>query len=78
MEWSYKARNFWTMSATESQKAEEDNQNKNKLNDRLRFIVLLTQLAFFPFPRNKQIILDSYPNEIFFFYTCNKSFQDQA
>ena len=55
--------NFWTMSATKSQKAVEglDSQNKVKSsNDPLGFIVLKTQMPLFLDSQNKLIILGSY------------------
>ena len=52
-------RNFWAASAMESQKAVEDSQNKENINDYRGFVVLQKQLAFFSISRNKQVILDS-------------------
>ena len=43
----------------ESQKAVEDSQNKENINDYRGFVVLQKQLAFFSISRNKQVILDS-------------------
>ena len=47
------------MSVIKLQKAAEDSQNQKKSN-LFGFIVLRTQLAFFPGSRNKQVIFDSY------------------
>lgn len=52
-------RNFWAVSAMESQKAVEESQNKENINDSRGFVVLQKQLAFFSISRNKQVILDS-------------------
>ena len=52
-------RNFWAVSAMEWQKAVEDSQNKENINDSRGFVVLQKQLAFFSISRNKQVILDS-------------------
>ena len=65
MERTYKVRNFWTLSATEKQKALEDSRNKENINDSRGFIVLQTHLAFGFLSgeggrggsRNKQVIL---------------------
>ena len=46
MERTNKVRNFWTMSAMKSQKAAEDSQTKENINDTRGFIVLQTQMAF--------------------------------
>ena len=46
MERTYKVRNFWPLSATETQKALEDSRNKENINDSRGFIVLQTHLAF--------------------------------
>ena len=48
---------FWTISATEAQKAVEDNQNKENRDESREFVVLQTKLAFFPGSRSKQVIL---------------------
>lgn len=47
VEQTHKVRNFLTMSVMESQKASEDRQNIEKLNDSRGFIVLQIKLAFF-------------------------------
>ena len=60
VERTYRVRNFWTMSATKSQKATEDSQNKENINDLRGFNVLQILLDFFPGSQNKQVILDSY------------------
>lgn len=52
-------RNFWAVSAMESQKAVENSQNKDNINDSRGFVVLQKQLVFFSISRNKQVILDS-------------------
>ena len=46
MERTYKVRNFWTMSAMETQKALEDSRNKENINDSRGLIVLQIHLAF--------------------------------
>ena len=46
MERTNKVCNFWTMSAMESQKATEDSQTKENINDTREFFVLQTQVAF--------------------------------
>ena len=46
MERTYKVRNFWTLSATETQKALEDSRNKENINDSRGFIVLQIHLTF--------------------------------
>ena len=43
------------MSATESQKAAEDSQNKENINDSRGFIGSQKHLVFFPVSRNKQV-----------------------
>lgn len=48
------------MSTMKSQKAAEDSQNKENINDPPGFIVLQIQLAIFPDPQNKQVVLYSY------------------
>ena len=53
-------RNFWAVPAMESQKAVEESQNKENINDSRGFVVLQKQLAFFSISRNKQVILDSW------------------
>ena len=68
---SYKVRNFWTMLATESQKAAEDSPKKKikkKLNDSLGFIVLQAQFAL---KINKSFLI--LINAISFFYIINPS-----
>ena len=50
--WSGQVRNFWTMSAMKSQKAAEDSQTKENINDTRGFVLLQTQMAFFPGSRN--------------------------
>ena len=52
MERTNKVRNFWTMSAMKSQKAAEDSQTKENINDTRGFVLLQTQMAFFPGSRN--------------------------
>ena len=52
---NYLERDFWTMSATESQKAAEDSQNKENINDSRGFIGSQKHLVFFPVSRNKQV-----------------------
>ena len=42
----------------ESQKGVENSRRKENMNDFLWFIVLKTQLAFFPVSRNLQVIPD--------------------
>ena len=44
----------------EKKKSLEDSQNKENIDDSSGFIVLQTQLAFFPGSRCKQVILDSW------------------
>ena len=62
---------------SKSRKKAEYSQNKeNILNNSHGFIVLLTQLAFFPSSQNKGVILDSYSSEIFLPYA--KSFIDDV
>ena len=63
------------MSAMKTQKAAEDSQNKENRNDSREFMVLQTQLAFFPGSRSRQVILNKL-SEIFWQY--NKSFINQA
>ena len=48
------------MSAMRSQKATEDSQNKENINDLRGFNELQILLDFFPGFQNKQVILDSY------------------
>ena len=48
------------MSAMGSQKATEDSQNKENINDLRGFNELQILLNFFPGSQNKQVILDSY------------------
>ena len=64
------------MSAMRSQKATEDSQNKENINDLRGFNELQILLDFFPGSQNKQVILDSYWSVIF--SLSNKSFTDQA
>ena len=52
---NYSERDFWTMSAIESQKAAEDSQNKENINDSRGFIGSQKQLVFFSLSRNKQV-----------------------
>ena len=52
-------RNFWAVSAMESQKAVEDSQNKENINDSRGFILPQSQSAFSPGFRNAQVIFDS-------------------
>ena len=52
MERTNKVRNFWTMSAMKSQKAAEDSQTKENINDTRGFVLLQTQMGFFPGSRN--------------------------
>ena len=47
-----KVRNFWTMSAMKSQKAAEDSQTKENINDTRGFVLLQIQMGFFPGSRN--------------------------
>ena len=46
-----KVHNCQTMSAMKSQKVAEDSQNKENMNKVPGFIVLQTQLSFFPGPQ---------------------------
>ena len=48
------------MSVIKLQKAAEYSQNQKKKSNLFEFNVLQTQLAFFPGPQNKQVILGSY------------------
>ena len=52
MQRTNKVHNFWTMSAMKSQKAAEDSQTKENINDTRGFVLLQTQMAFFPGSRN--------------------------
>ena len=75
LERRFKVRNFRTMTATQSQKAAEENQNKENKNETRGFILLQTQLTFFPASRNKQVFI---LNKAVIFLLNNTSFIDQA
>ena len=62
-----KVHNCQTMSAMKSQKVAEDSQNKENMNKVLGFIVLQTQLSFFPGSQN-------HLNKSFLIFTEAKSF----
>lgn len=71
----FKVGNFWTMTATQSQKAAEENQNKENINETRGFILLQTQMTFFPASRNKQVFI---LNKAIIFLLNNTSFIGQA
>lgn len=60
MEWTYKVRNSWTLSAMETKKVAEDGRNKGNINNLCDLIMLQTQSAFFLSSQSKHVILDSY------------------
>ena len=74
---NYLERDFWTMSATESQKAAEDIQNKENINDSRGFIGSQKQMVFFSISRNKQVSIlikrQSYCYRQSFCYIINPS-----
>ena len=78
---NYLERDFWTMSAIESQKEAEDSQNKENINDSRGFIGSQKQLVFFSVSRNKQVSIFNKATILLLktiFLLYNKSFIDQA
>ena len=79
---NYLERDFWTMSAIESQKEAEDSQNKERnINDSRGFIGSQKQLVFFSVSRNKQVSIFNKATILLLktiFLLYNKSFIDQA
>ena len=78
---NYLERDFWTMSAIESQKEAEDSQNKENINDSRSFIGSQKQLVFFSVSRNKQVSIFNKATILLLktiFLLYNKSFIDQA